>query len=253
LTSRAQQFIVFLDTGYWILDIKMPSANLAHKVTEISRPERLPRELARDLETGIIYHELEPGSRLIEEEIATRYDVSRSPVREAFRELEHHGLIIREVKGGVRVPSLSAADLDEIFGCRVALESLAAGEAAVSRSEDQLDELRRTYRLMEQAHDSGDVRGYFRLNVALTRAIHAATCNQTLIRLLSMIDKQAQRYRYIAYIRSPELMDLSLEGNRDIVEAIGAGKRQQARQITARLIRGSWRSIAAHLEAKDDP
>jgi len=49
------------------------------------------------------------------------------------------------------------------------------------------------------------------------------------------------------------LMDLSLEGNRDIVEAIGAGKRQQARQITARLIRGSWRSIAAHLEAKDDP
>ena len=231
----------------------MPSADLAHQATEFRRPERLPRELARDLEAGIIYRELEPGTKLIEEEVAARYEVSRSPVREAFRELEHDGLVVRDVKGGVRVPALRAADLDEVYACRVALECLAAEEAAMSRSEDHLDVLRRTYRQMEQARDSGDVRGYFRLNVALTKAIHAATGNQTLIRLLSIIDKQAQRYRYMAYVRSPELMDLSLKGNRDIIEAIAAGKRQRARKITARLIRGSWQSIAAHFEVKDDP
>ena len=240
----------FLDTGYWIQKIEMPSTDFGNQATEFRRPERLPRELARDLEAGIIYRELEPGTRLIEEEVAARYNVSRSPVREAFRELEHDGLIVRGVKGGVRVAAVSAADLNEVYACRVALECLAAEEAAVSRSEDHLDVLRSTYRRMEQARDSGDVRGYFRLNVSLTKAIHAASGNQTLIRLLSKIDKQAQRYRYMAYIRSPDLMDISLEGNREIVEAIVAGNRQRARKITARLIRGSWQSITAHLEAE---
>lgn len=217
------------------------------------RPERLPRELARDLEAGIIYCEFEPGTRLIEEEIAARYNVSRSPVREAFRELEHDGLIVRGVKGGVRVTAPSVADLNEVYACRVALECLAAEEAASSRSAQDLEVLRRIFAEMAEARGRNDVRGYFKLNVALTAAIHSATKNQTLIRLLAIIDKQAQRYRYMAYVRSPELMDLSLEGNRSIVEAIAAGKRKPARNITARLIRGSWQSIAAQLEAKADP
>jgi DNA-binding GntR family transcriptional regulator len=226
----------------------MPFADLAHQVTEFRRPHRLPSEVVRVLETAIIYGELDPGARLIEEEMALRYGVSRSPVREAFRLLEHDGLIVRGAKGGVRVAGVSRADLDEVYACRVALESLAAEEAAASRGKNDLAVLRRAYQEMEQARGEGDVRGYFRLNVALSKAIHAATGNQTLIRLLSMIDKQAQRYRYLAYVKSPHLIDLSLEGNKEILEAIAEGQRKPARKVTARLIRRSWQAIAAHFD-----
>ena len=85
----------------------------AHSGEGFRRPGRLPGELVRVLESDIIYRGHELGPRLVEEEIASRYDISRSPVREAFRELEHNGLIVRGAKGGMHVPPLSLEDLAE--------------------------------------------------------------------------------------------------------------------------------------------
>ncbi len=53
--------------------------------------------------------------RFIEEDIVRRYNVSRSPVREAFRLLEQDGLLVRDRRRGVRVGVLSVRDLDEIY------------------------------------------------------------------------------------------------------------------------------------------
>lgn len=78
-----------------------------------------------DLRDAIIAHELEPGRRLAEDDLANQMGVSRGPVREALARLEREGLIVIERHKGARVASWGRADVEEIFSLRLVLEQLA--------------------------------------------------------------------------------------------------------------------------------
>ena len=211
----------------------------------------LAEELARFLESGIIFCEIAPGSRLTEEDISARHGLSRSPVREAFRLLAGDGLVVLSARRGIRVTPVSRRDLAEVQGCRIELEGLAASQAATHAGAADLAELRAIVEQMAAALAAGDVREYFGRNVAFTTRIHVASGNLTLMRLLNGIGKQALRYRYIAYQKVPDLMRVSLPGNRRILAAIRAHQAGRAREITASLIRNSWAAIEPHLPADD--
>jgi DNA-binding GntR family transcriptional regulator len=73
----------------------------------------MPDQLEQALESAIVFGEMVPGTRVIEEEIAERYRVSRSPVREALRRLESDGLLVRDERRGMRITPMSRRDLDE--------------------------------------------------------------------------------------------------------------------------------------------
>ena len=91
--------------------------------------QAIPEVLRRQLEEEIVFGRLEPLARLTEEEVAARYGVSRSPVREALRLLEGDGLVHRAARRGIWVAPLSLRDFDEIYACRIPLEGLAAAGA----------------------------------------------------------------------------------------------------------------------------
>ena len=211
----------------------------------------LAEELARFLESGIIFCEIAPGARLTEEDISARHGLSRSPVREAFRLLAADGLVVLSARRGIRVTPVSRRDLAEVQGCRIELEGLAASQAAAHAGAADLAELRAIVEQMAAALAAGDVREYFGRNVAFTTRIHVASGNLTLMRLLNGIGKQALRYRYIAYQKVPDLMRVSLPGNRRILAAIRAREAARAREITANLIRNSWAAIEPHIPADD--
>jgi len=203
----------------------------------------LAQELARFLESAIVFCDLAPGERLTEEDVSARYGISRSPVREAFRLLAADGLVILSARRGIRVAPVSRRDLAEVQGCRVELEGLAAAQAAERAEAADLRALKDVLDRMEAALAAEDVREYFSQNVAFTARVHQATGNVTLRRLLDGIGKQALRYRYIAYQKLPELMRVSLPGNRRILAAIRAREPERARDITATLIRNAWKAI----------
>jgi GntR family transcriptional regulator, rspAB operon transcriptional repressor len=203
----------------------------------------MPEVLAEALEAAIVFGELAPGGRIIEEEIAARYDVSRSPVRDALRRLEADGLVIRSDHRGARVTPISRADLDEVYLCRIDLEGLAAQQAARRWQAPVDDEFMQQIAAMRTAFKATDIKAYFIANVGFTDAVHRASGNITLQRLLKSIGKQALRYRYLAYQAAPGLMSMSVEGNREIVDLILARKGAQARRITAQLIERSWKAI----------
>ena len=211
----------------------------------------LAEELARFLESEIIFCEIAPGARLTEEEISARHGLSRSPVREAFRLLAADGLVVLSARRGIRVTPVSRRDLAEVQGCRIELEGLAAAQAAAHAGAADFAELRAIVEQMAAALAAGDVREYFGRNVAFTTRIHVASGNVTLMRLLNGIGKQALRYRYIAYQKVPDLMRVSLPGNRRILAAIRAREAGRAREITANLIRNSWAAIEPHIPADD--
>jgi len=78
-----------------------------------------------DLRDAIISHELEPGRRLAEDDLANQMGVSRGPVREALARLEREGLVVIERHKGARIASWGRSDVEEIFSLRLVLEQLA--------------------------------------------------------------------------------------------------------------------------------
>ena len=149
-------------------------------ITPLRLPDVLGQELVRALEEEIVSGRLAPETRLVEEEVAQRFGISRSPVREALRRLEQDGLVLREARRGIWVAPISRADLDEVYSCRVALEGLAAEQAALNRTDSHVNALRTAFGAMDRAHEAGDVIGYFRGNLAFTDATHDAAGNATL-------------------------------------------------------------------------
>ena len=81
---------------------------------------------------------------------------------------------------------------------------------------------------------------FLRASMALSRTIHEASHNRTLIRLLSTLEPQAMRYRFVAYARAESLMDASIEGNAAVAESIHTGDREAASAATTRMIRNAW-------------
>jgi len=78
-----------------------------------------------DLRQAIVDHDLEPGRRISEDELAAQMGVSRGPIREALARLEREGLITLERHRGARVASWSEQDIEEIYSMRSVLEGLA--------------------------------------------------------------------------------------------------------------------------------
>jgi DNA-binding GntR family transcriptional regulator len=208
---------------------------------DFALPAMIAPEIARVLSRQITFLKLEPDARLTEEELCAQFGVSRSPVREAFRMLEADGLVIRAARRGVRVAPMSRADLDEVYACRVGLEGARAAD------EDSLAHLTERLTDMQKALDGHDVERFFDRNVAMTQAIHAASGNATLMRIIVGIDKQALRYRYLAHLKTQEMLDLSIEGQREVIAAIAARKPLLARRRAERLIRRAHGVIARSL------
>lgn len=210
-------------------------------------PSVLGIELARKLEQAIIFGDYEPGSHVVEEEIGLTFRVSRSPVREAFRLLEANGLVVREARRGVRVTPMSPEDLDEVYACRLELEGLCALQAAERCRPEDARDIDRDFADMLTAAETGELRTYYHANTAFIHRIHDTSRNKTLIRLLGGLSRQATRYRYFAYTRFPELMDFSVEANRELVEAVKAHRAERARRITRRLVQNAWTKLQGAL------
>ena len=203
----------------------------------------IPEELAEILQAEIIHGRMAPQARLTEEEIALRYGVSRSPVREALRHLEADGLVVRAARRGIWVAPLSVRDLDEIYSCRISLEALAAEQAARSTNTPLKQQLLQLLPAMRSAAEKGDVEEFFARDVDGSALIYQLADNATLNRLLRGLNKQALRYRYFAYSRQASTMSLSMKGTDDILNAIATAQAEKAHALTEELIRSLWREM----------
>jgi DNA-binding GntR family transcriptional regulator len=153
-------------------------------------------------------------------------------------------LAVRIARRGVRAAPMSQANLREVYSCRMALEGLAASEAARNASREVLEELRKSLAGMKAALAAGEVETFFAYNVAFTNGVHRASANGTLQKLLSGIEKQALRYRYFTHLRNQKMLDLSYEGQGLLLEAISERKSALARKRAARLIRDAYHVIS---------
>lgn len=216
---------------------------------EIALPGLLGPELARVLEREITELRLAPGTKLVEEELCLRFGISRSPVREALQILAGHGLVERLPRRGMFVAPLSLSLLDEIYACRKPLEALAAAGVTANATPRLIESLSALVRAMAAADRKRRLDEAFAANVALTDLLHRHCGNETLMRILQRLDKQALRYRYYCYRESREILAASIEANEELVQAIRARDRERAAAVTERLVGRSWELVRSLLAA----
>lgn len=101
---------------------------------------------------AIIEGKFEPGMRLAEESLAKQLNLSRTPVREAIKQLEADGLVV-PLKRGVSVRHFTKEDIRQIYDLRTLLESYAASQAAIHRTEQDLDKMEAANSLYEKVMD----------------------------------------------------------------------------------------------------
>lgn len=212
-------------------------------------PEVIAKQLAQHLEDMIIFGELAPGQHIVEEDIVREFRVSRSPIREALRLLEQEGLVVKEFRHGVWVTPIGLEDLDDLYACRILLESLAADLAAQHCTAEDLRDIHASVERLAgiQADKTADIREFFRENLRLATKIHAAARNKTLKRLLGSVRKQSHRYRYLAYSHIPAMMAASVKSHRELLAAMEKHNAKQARAIMEAMMQRSWKAIRDYL------
>src|SRR5919106_5124985 len=100
---------------------------------------------------------IQPGDRLIELDLAAALDMSRTPVRDALRQLEAERLVEKAPSRGFVVPTMTIDDIVEIYEIREVLEGLAARRAAMRMGEAEIAALGETVERAERARDAGDL------------------------------------------------------------------------------------------------
>lgn len=130
--------------------------------------------------------DFQPGDRLVESELADRFGVSRTPIREALQRLETQSVLVRDGRSMV-VASLSHDELGELYIVRAALEGLAARLAAQHAAPE---EIRVLFEMIAADRKlQNDPKRLSRANKRFHRQIHLASHNRYLIQQLEMVHR----------------------------------------------------------------
>jgi len=215
----------------------------------------LADQVFKKLQDDIVLGVLPPGSKLGETELATRYGVSRGPLREAIRRLEARKLVERAPHVGARVAQLSLQDLIEIYHVREALEGMAAKLAAQNMTDEAVKALYEVLAQHEQQQDIKEDVAYFQREGDLDfhyQVIHGSHNKSLIQMLIGDIYHMVRMYRY-QFSTVTNRPQLALREHRQIVEAIEARDGEMAEWLMRRHIRRARENIERQHKAGIEP
>jgi DNA-binding GntR family transcriptional regulator len=133
----------------------------------------IQRVVVDSLRQSILDGSMKPGERLVQDDIATQFGVSRIPIREAFRTLAAEGLVTFEQRRGIIVTELSRDDIEEILSVRAVLEGMACRAAAECATSEQLEVIHQELDDLNNARNEPEQ--YYQFNYAFHEAILSAS------------------------------------------------------------------------------
>lgn len=188
---------------------------------------RLSEKLRESIEEAIATGVMQPGAHLDEVELAARFGVSRTPIREAISLLAGEGLVeIRPRKGAV-VASPSPQRLLEMFEVMAELEGLCARLAARRASDADLEAVRVAHEACRHSAQQQDADGYFYANERFHLAIYQAARNQFLLEQATVLQRRLRPYRRLQ-LRFRNRLQHSFEEHERVLSALQAGRAADA-------------------------
>lgn len=187
----------------------------------------LRSEVYISLKNAILNNQFKPGVRLVEKELANQMGISRTPVREALRQLELEGLVTHVLRKGVSVVGVSINDALEIYTIRAVLEGLAARLAAKNISEKDLAELEEILSKMTEYIEKDNINKLITIHSNFHNFIAKAGKNARLYNMIISLRDYVKKYAKISY-SIPGRMQGVWEEHREIVDAIAKGDDDRA-------------------------
>ncbi|OEU74205.1 MAG: GntR family transcriptional regulator [Desulfuromonadales bacterium C00003068] len=184
----------------------------------IERHQTLREKILENIRDAILKGTLKAGERVSEPDLAERYGISRTPIREAFRQLESEGYLTVVPRKGAVVTSLSERDVQEFYSIKSILEGYAARLAAEKLTDKELDRLVAINERLSRLATAGDVKSFFRIHNEFHELFIKASGNEKLLELIQQLLKKFIRLR-VASLSLPGRMEISVQEHDKIIEA----------------------------------
>jgi DNA-binding GntR family transcriptional regulator len=190
------------------------------------------------------------GDKLVESKLADELGVSRTPVREALKQLELDGLVESIPNRGVIVKGLSDQDIYDIYSVRISIESIAAELAIERMTPEDLKELTDIYDLMEFFTMKNDSAKIFELNTQFHEKIYACTKSRYLEHILKDFQIFIKSTR-LESLKTKGRLEIALAEHRTILEAFKNHDKEAAKNAISKHIVSAQKNVYQLLNSND--
>lgn len=202
------------------------------------------------LKWEIITGRIASGERLVERDLTERFNVSRTPLREALKQLVRTQLAVDIPYRGVVVRTLAYEFVRDIYDLRLGTEGLSAFLAAKRGSRDEIDGLQDAYDRIESAAQQGDRDAVLFLNAEFHAVIARATHNELLVERVNELWTHINIVRGASWVGNRRT-DPSRREHQAIIEAIAARNPERARAAMEEHILSSWAVVEERLKRQE--
>ena len=185
---------------------------------QIERHQTLREKILETIRDAILKGTMKPGERVSEPDLAERFGISRTPIREAFRQLESEGYLQVVPRKGAVVASLSERDIEEFYAIKIILEGFAARMAADKLTEKEIERLESINTRLHKIASEGDVKAFFRVHNEFHEVFIKAAGNEKLSEMINQLVMKFKRLR-LASLSQPGRMEVSIEDHSDMIQA----------------------------------
>lgn len=185
---------------------------------QIERHQTLREKILETIRDAILQGTLKPGERVSEPELADRFGISRTPIREAFRQLESEGYLTVTPRKGAVVTSLSERDIEEFYAIKIILEGFAAKMAAEKLTTKDIERLETINDRLQLIAEEGNVKNFFRVHNEFHEVFIKAAGNEKLYEMINQLVMRFKRLR-LASLAVPGRMEISVEEHRKMIDA----------------------------------
>ena len=190
------------------------------------RHRTLREKILENIRDAIISGILPSGSRVSEPDLAERYGISRTPIREAMRQLESEGYLTVIPRKGAVVTSFSEKDVEEFYAIKSILEGYAARQACARLTTKDIDRLESINQRLSELAEQGDVKQFFKVHNDFHEVFIKAANNDKLRDMINTLVTRFQRLRLMS-LSQPGRMLVSVQEHQKI---IGAFKEKSCEQ-----------------------
>lgn len=190
------------------------------------RSDRVRRQIADQIISGV----LRPGQELDEKTLADAFKVSRTPVREALRQLAAASLVEWRPHQSAIVAKITASSMVEMFEVMAELEGFCGRLAARRMTSAEHTTLRSIHKQFQPFVESRDREGYHALNKTFHQAIYAGSRNRYLFDQATALYDRLAPYRAFQ-LKRPDALRLASQEHKAIIEAIVAGDGEEAYKL----------------------
>lgn len=176
------------------------------------------QDIYEKIRDDITFGRLMSGERLTEKKLSDLYKVSRSPIREALRQLESEGLISFERNKGIEVAKLSVKQVEEIYDLRELLEGYAVRIAIGKTTKKDIAYLEDLHKKMIKAASSRDTQLWLQNNALFHAFFREKADNENLCQLIVMLRRRIYRYQYMT-VSYPRFFENYIEHHTTMIEA----------------------------------